>query len=204
MAKTKRKPNEYKVTQKLKIELQSLISYACYDHNEVTKLGKSIKKEDVQNRMFKLHMPSNNSRDDRISQVDMFLQGKGRFKGLFECDKNEFKVDDVFVIPEFLHNIPNALFKVSKKLVNRQLLTSKTLKNSQDIKPNRTCNHAKEVEANCEKAFALCKQPDSPCKSFNGTWPSGADWHDRVELLRVKHYERHAMDDMDNEIVSDE
>ena len=98
MAKTKRKPNEHKVTQKLKIELQSLISYACYDHDEVMKLGKSIKKEDVQNRMFKLCMPSNNSRDDRISQVDMFLQGKGRFKGLFECDKNEFKVDDVFVI----------------------------------------------------------------------------------------------------------
>ena len=82
---------------------------------------------------------------------------------------------------EFLHNIPNTLFKVSKKLVNRQLLTSKTLKNSQDIKPNRTCNHAKEVEANCKKAFASCKQPDSPCKSFNGTWPSSADWHDHVE-----------------------
>ena len=89
-------------------------------------------------------------------------------------------------------------------MVNRQLLTSKTLKNSQDIKPNRTCNHAKEVEANCKKAFALCKQPDSPCKSFNGTWPSGTDWYDCVEWLRVKCYERHAMDDMDNDIGSDE
>ena len=83
-----------KVTQKLKIELQSLISYACYDHEDIVQGGDTMKQPDMESRMYKLYMPSNNANDDRISQLDMLLQGKGCFKGLFECNKNESKIDD--------------------------------------------------------------------------------------------------------------
>lgn len=60
------------------------------------------------------------------------------------------------MIPYFLHNIPDTVFRVSPKMISLQLLISKTLSNNQDLKTERVYIHAKEVEANFKKALALC------------------------------------------------
>ena len=46
-----------------------------------------------------LYMPSAVKDDDHFSFVDMFLEGKGKFKYLFQREEE----DDKLYIPEFLH-----------------------------------------------------------------------------------------------------
>ena len=128
MTNRHRKSKHVKVTQKLKIELQSLISYACYDHDDVLLAGKSMTQPEIQNRMYKLYMPPIKGKGkERLSIVEMFLTGKGRFEPLFKCVET---IDNLpsgnytkLVIPELLHNIPDQVFTVGKQ-VTAQMLTT--------------------------------------------------------------------------------
>ena len=91
-------------------------------------------------------------------------------------------------------------------MINRQLLTAKSLLNYQDIKPERVYLHAKEVEANCKKALALCMSSSLPYKSFHaiGKYPSGTNWYDYVEWLRTSFYKRYECSPDDNDIESED
>ena len=77
---------------------------------------------------------------------------------------------------------------VGKEGIGRSLLTSKNLSNPQDISGETLYRHAKEVEANCKKALALCLQVDSPWKGFDGHYPSGKTWFDYIEWIRKEMY----------------
>ena len=79
-----RKVKKSFVSARLQIELQSLIGYACYDNDAVLKGGKSSKLKHIREKVFHLYMPSTNSKDDRVSYVELFLEGRGRFKCLFD------------------------------------------------------------------------------------------------------------------------
>lgn len=148
MSKLYQKPKGCKITQKLKIELQSLFEYACYDNPKVLLGGNSMKKPVITDSVYDLYMPSNDQTNHHVSNVDLFLQGKGHFRPLFGCNRPESSSKADLVILHFLHNIPDTVFHVSPKIINRQLLTSKSLSNNQDMKAERVYIHAKEVEAN--------------------------------------------------------
>ena len=134
MATYHRKDKRVKVTQKLKIELQSLISYACYDHKDVLMGGKSMSQADIQKRMYHLYFPpANNKKSDRISMVEMFLTAKGRFEPLFKCvevllDNNSSTDSKKLTLPPLFHYIPDTIISVAKQ-ITLQMLTSKTFAN---------------------------------------------------------------------------
>ena len=64
------------------------------------------------------------------------------------------------------------------------MLTWKNLSNPIDISAKTLLCHAKDVEANAKKAFALCTSDSSPYKDFDGTFASGTNWETYIEWVR--------------------
>ena len=91
------------VSKRLQTELQSLIGYSCYNSNSVLKCGKSAKKLTIMNKMYELYMPSPNPDDDRLSSVELFLEGKGRFRYFFEKKNQTLKQQTT--ITKAFHNL---------------------------------------------------------------------------------------------------
>ena len=88
MPRSKSKLNS-DIPKRLQIELQSLIAYTCYDSDNVLQNGKSAKRDTVRDKMFSLYMPSSAAADaDRVSYVELLLEGKGWFKHLFDPHEN--------------------------------------------------------------------------------------------------------------------
>ena len=83
----KRKPCNKDVTKKLQTELQSLIAYGCYNSKSVLKSGDSAKKSNVMKRINNLYMPKVGN-SDNLSHVESFLEGKGKYKYLFETSED--------------------------------------------------------------------------------------------------------------------
>ena len=195
MPRSSRNPNS-DIPKRLLTELQSLVAFSCYDSNDVLKRGASAKRETIIQKIANLCFPSN-SVGDRISFVDLMLEGKGRFRHLFNDsvskegfstvskDANTEDTSDL-IIPTSLHCADGKEIKVEKGCVDKSLLTRKNLGNLADIKALTSCRHAKDVEANCKKSLSFCLQPDSPCYNFNGTFPSGTNWDDYLVWIKQK------------------
>ena len=132
-------------------------------------------------------MPSVPEYKVRMCYVDQFLNGSNQFKGLFQCNLKE-DLENPLTIPEELHRELGRNIFVGKDSIVRSLLTRKNLSNPQDISGENLYRHAKEVEANCKKALALCLRSDSPWKNFNGHYPSGKTWFDFIEWVRIEMY----------------
>ena len=186
------------VTKRLQTELQSLIAYACYDSKEVLQGGESGTKTMIINRLYEAYMPSNLANDDRISFVEMFLEGSNKFKYLFESfedsdseigrDPHTDRPSSQLVLPESLHCINGAEIVVGRGCITKSLITRKNLSNMVDIKADTLFRSAKVVEANCKKALAICVAKDSPYRDFDGIWPSGTNWDDYLLWIREKMY----------------
>ena len=120
MARGRRKWNPL-ISKRLQTELQSLIAFGCYDSNFVLKCGKSAKKNTLVTKIHQLYMPSNNSDSDHVSQIELFLEGRGKYKYFFErkcidpgnstkntsnsSESNELPGEQpsLLIIPEILH-----------------------------------------------------------------------------------------------------
>lgn len=172
----KRKPNNKYVTKKLQTELQALIAYGCYHSTSVLMSGDSAKKSDIMKKIHSLYMPKMGA-GDHLSNVELFLEGRGKYKDLFEKSDNSNK-DFVLIIPEIMHCMERKTISVSGECIDKLLLTRKSLSNFVDISPSLMYRHAKEVEANCKKALALCTSKDSPYHNYNGIFPSGTNCDD--------------------------
>ena len=183
------------ITKKLQTELQSLIAYGCYDSDSVLKSGTSSKKSDLSKKIGQLYRPSSVPNDDFVSYVELFMQGQGKFKYLFDRD---YPVGDIstensgcnndpqmLTIPAVLHGLKSRIY-VGNDCISMSLLSRKNLKNLCDVSEHTLIRHVKEVEANCKKALALCTADDSPYKNFDGKFPSGTDYNDYLNWIRVK------------------
>ena len=78
-----RKKRNVLISKRLQTELQSLIAFGCYDSDVVLKCGKSAKKASLVARLHQLYMPSINSDSDHVSQIELFLEGRGKYKHIF-------------------------------------------------------------------------------------------------------------------------
>ena len=178
------------VSKRLQTELQATIAYASYDNNFCLNSGRSFRQKQLKETLYNLYMPSNHKKSDHVSYVQQFLSGKGVFQYLFERTISPQPVADndgsasigsstceVLSIPFIFHG---ETFPISIKsdCITMSLLTRKNLSNPADVTELSLFRHAKEVEANSKKALALCLSEESPYKSFNGTFPSGTNWHD--------------------------
>ena len=171
----------------MQTEMQATIAFACYDNDEVLKDGKGMNKKSQVAKILELYMPSVPKDEYRMCYVDQFLSGLNQFKCLFQCNSdNENK--NKLTIPEELHRELGKKIYVGKDGIGRSLLTSKNLSNPQDISGETLYRHAKEVEANCKKALAVCMRSDSPWKGFDGHYPSGTTWFDYIEWIRREMY----------------
>ena len=189
------------ISKRLQTEFQSLIAFACYDSDSVLKAGKSAKRLTIVTKIAEKYMPSNSCNGDRMSFVDLFLEGKGRFKHLFvekttqsdtesstATSTNHSPTPSVLMIPSFLHCNPGHELVVRNGCIDKSLLTRKNLSNPVDIQAMTLYRHAKEVEMNCKKALAFCLGEDSPYRNWNGTYPSGTNWEDYLIWVRTKMY----------------
>ena len=131
---------------------------------------------------------SSDKDDDRMSQIELFLEGEGKFKYLFEIEKgNGTPIDSpsstlnqqcvppkkILVLPEALYCIPNKWVTVYHGCIDMALLTRKSLTKFVYILPLTLIHHAKDGEANFKKAYAICVREDSPYKDYKGIFPSG-------------------------------
>ena len=92
------------------------------------------------------------------------------------------------MIPEILHCLHDIIISVKNDCIDKTLLTRRNLSNFVDIQPSTLFRHAKEVEANCKKALAICLAEDSPYRSYDGIFPSGTNREDYLLWLRKKMY----------------
>ena len=185
----RRKRLRFNGSKRLQSEMQATIAFACYDNDEVLKDGKGMNKKAQKKKIVELYMPSVPEDKVRMCFVDQFLKGANQFKGLFQCNSEEDTEKPLTILYE-LHRDEGSNIFVGEDGggITRSLLTSKNLTNPQDISGETLYRHAKEVEANCKKALALCLKPDSPWKDFDGHYPSGKTWFDYIEWLRVEMY----------------
>ena len=70
-----------------------MIAYACYDSDNILTSGKTMKKEVLCDMIFDLYMPppgeKNDIKEEKMSHVDMCLNGIGKFKGLWNMEEDE-------------------------------------------------------------------------------------------------------------------
>ena len=181
-----RKCKSLNVTKTLQTELQALIVYACYDSNELRDSGVTMRKPKLTETLFDLYMPPDDTNNDRLGMVELFLSGSGKFKGLFNClDSGE--TGDRLIIPPLFHCLDGKEIALDKKCISLSLLTRKNLTNSADIKPDRLYVHVTDLNNNFKKAMRLCLSDDNPYKNVpsSGNFPSGHNWEDYVKWLRV-------------------
>ena len=187
------------ISKRLQTELQSLIAFSCYDSNDVLRCGKSAKKQTLIDNLFRLYMPCNKPNDEHVSQVEQLLEGIGVFSCLFErtdppdietatSDPNSPPPPPTLVLPLTLHCIEGREIIVGNKSIDKSMLTRRNLTNPVDIKGDTLYRHAKEVEANCKKALAICLSEDSPYRAYNGTFPSGTNRDDYLKWIRTEMY----------------
>ena len=191
------------ITKRLQTELQATIAFACYDSSLGLQSGDSTKQATLQRQIFDSYMPVNSSdkEDDRMSQMELFLEGEGKFKYLFEIEKENCSSSDSasstsnqpslrpkqhLILPESLHCLTNKRVSVSEGCIDTALLTRKNLTNFVDISPLTLFRHAKDVEANFKKAYAICVRQDSPYKNYKGDYPSGHNRDSYLEWIREK------------------
>ena len=169
--------------------MQATISFACYDSDEVLKDGKGMNKNSQKKKILDMYMPSFLKDKVRMCFVDQSLKWENQFKGIFQCNSEE-DTQNPLTIPYELHRDEESSIFVGANCggITRSLLTSKNLTNPQDVSGETLYRHAKEVEANCKKDLALCLNPNSLWKDFDGYYPSGNIWLYYLEWLRVKMY----------------
>ena len=73
---------------------------------------------------------------------------------------------------------------VERGCITKSLLTRKILSDMADTKAETLFRSAKVVEANYKKVLAICVAKDSPCRDFDGIWPSGTNWEDYLLWIR--------------------
>ena len=181
-----RKTKNTKYTKRLQTELQSVVAYACYDSDKILTSGKTMKKAHICDLLYDMYMPPpGKKKSDRMSYVDMFLEGVGKFEGLWNMEEGK-KNGEMLILSPIMHTLDDEMF-VGENCISRSLMTRKKLTNNVDIKKERLLIHAKDVEANCTKALRLCLTKDSPYKDYysnNATFPSGENWFDYSKWIR--------------------
>ena len=180
-----RRKKDDAITKRLQIELQSSLAFSIWDSTGICNAGKSMKKAVMLKTMEKMYFPKLNKKDDRMSAVDLFLAGQGKFKYFFDID--HLVDNDELIVNPLLHRLSSTLF-VGKGSITRSLLTRRNKKNPADITTNTLLKHATEVGKNCKKAMALCKSSHSPYKNYDGKLPSGQNWKSFIEWIRVEMY----------------
>ena len=192
------------IPKRLQTELQATIAYGCYDSDLLLRSGDSAKQSTLQQQIFDMYMPDKNVdiENDQLSEIELFLAGEGKYKYLFEREKDYVDPsnststasteisqppNDLLILPECLHCIPNKRVSVSRGCIDTALLTRKNLTNYVDISPLTLFRHAKDVEANFKKAYAICKQEDSPYRHFNGLYHTLRVYSSFVSLYRWNH-----------------
>ena len=86
--------------------------------------------------LFDLYMPPPEGKKDieseKMSHVDMCLNGVGKFKGLWNMEEDE-KNGDMMILSKKIHTLDDEMY-VGQDCISRSFLTRKNLTNNADIK----------------------------------------------------------------------
>ena len=168
-------------TKRFMTEIQSTIAYGAYDSKDILGAGNSSTEKMIADKMTEIYFPSVDVDNPRVYHVEMFLGREQKYKFHFEeGDKG------VATVPETLHRLKGVEITLEEECINQSMLTRKNLSNPIDISAKTLLRHAKDVEANAKKAYALCTSEKSPYKDFDGQFSSGTNWETYLEWLRVE------------------
>lgn len=147
------------ILKRLQTELQALIAFGCYDSDFVLKCGKSAKKSTFIAKLHKPYIPSNDRDGRHVSQIELLLEGKIKYKHLFEekhiaanystnnhtgvsqssASKNNGNpnVDNppLLILSEIFHFLDGKEILVKNDCIDKALLTRRNLTNFVDIQP---------------------------------------------------------------------
>ena len=179
--RTSKKKGKVEYTKRFMTELQCTVAYGAYDSSEILLAGQSASNAMLADKMSEIYFPSANPNDSRVSHVELFIGREQKYKFLFDEEKKGNPT-----MPEYLHRLKGKEITISENCINQSMLTRKNLTNPIDISASTLFCHAKDVEANAKKAFALCTSENSPYKDFNGTFASGTSWETYIEWVRVE------------------
>ena len=176
LGRSGKKKNSVCYTKRFMTEIQSTIAYGAYDSKDILGAGDSFTEKMIADKMTEIYFPSVDVDDPRVSHVEMFLGREQKYKFLFqEGDKG------VTTVPETLHRLKGVEITLEEECINQSMLTRKNLSNPIDISSKTLLRHAKDVEANAKKAYALCTSEKSPYNDFNGQFSSGTNWETYLE-----------------------
>ena len=178
---TKQKKEGVQYTKRFMTELQSTIAYGVYDSENISSSSDSVSQMMLTEKMVELYFPCNDEFDPRVSHVELFLGQEQKYKFLFEEGDSRKPT-----IPEKLHRMNGKEISIEPNCINPSMLTRKNLSNPIDSSLKTLWRHAKDVEANTKKAFALCMSDSSPYKDSDGTFASGTTWDTYIEWVRVE------------------
>ena len=134
--------------------------------------------KDIIKKICDLFTPKIDNKDNKL-HVESFLEGKGKYSCFFDrSNKHGNSLNIVLAISENMHCMVGKTVTLSAGGIDKSLLTRKNLSNYVDISADSLYRHAKDVEANCKKALAICTASDSPYRIFNGDFPSGTNRDD--------------------------
>ena len=157
------------VSKRLLMELQSLIAFAAYDSPALAGGGNSFTEAAIEKLMTTLCFGDGDGSDrETMCNVDQFLAGVNRFKGLFTAspattqDMSEHVSVQILTIPVLLHRQSGVHIYVGNRSIEKELLCSKSLVNQSQIFGRTMLRLAKHVICNCKKMQALVTRSDSP------------------------------------------
>ena len=131
-------------------------------------------------------MSSNDHDSDQVSQIELLLEGKCKYKHLFEekhiaanySTNNHTGVSQssaseksgnpnvdnppLLILSEIFHFLDGKEILVKNNCIDKAFLTRQKNSNFVDIQPGTPFQHANEVEANYKKSLAICLAQDSP------------------------------------------
>ena len=165
------------VTKALLVELQTAIALACYDSPEIVQGGDSMT-EIEQAKIMLAHFGGNVNDPESISNLDQFINGLGRFAGLFTSSEPDESGQIVLTIPQKLHRHKGLHVFVGATSISKELLLQRNLTNFTTITGRTLHKRALQAVQTCKKMMALVTGPGSPYR--DGNFPSGTNWDDYI------------------------
>jgi hypothetical protein len=164
------------VTKALLVEIQTTIALACYDSPEIVQGGDSM--TEMEQAKIIIDNFGGNDDPDSISYLDQFVNGLGRFAGLFTSSEPDESGQIFLTMPQKLHRQKGLHIFVGPTSITKDLLLQRNFTNTTKITGRTLHKRALQAVQTCKKMMALVTAPGCPYR--DGDFPSGTNWDDYI------------------------
>ena len=165
------------VTKALLVEVQTTIALACYDSPEIVQGGDSMT-ETEQARIIIYNFGGNDDDPESIGYLDQFVNGLGRFAGLFTSSEPDNSGQIFLTMPHKLLRQKEGLhIFVGAASITKDLLLQRNFTNTTKIAGRTLHKRALQAVQTYKKTTALVTAPGSPGSPYrDGDFTLGTNW----------------------------